>query len=64
MIVNITDDKLIPARRPAPANVDLQARYLRFDNYTFLKQGEKRNHYHVLPVGEGDRLAGRAVSRT
>ena len=46
IIVNITDDKLIPARTGA-GNVDLQARYLRFDNYTFLKQGEERNRYHV-----------------
>ncbi len=27
---------------------DLQARYLRFDNYTFLKQGEKDQNYRVL----------------
>ena len=46
VIVNITDDKLIPARAGA-GNVDLQARYLRFDNYTFLKEGEQRNHYRV-----------------
>ena len=46
IIVNITDDKLIPARTGA-GNVDIQARYLRFDNYTFLKQGEERNRYHV-----------------
>jgi peptide/nickel transport system substrate-binding protein len=46
VIVNITDDKLIPARTGA-GNVDLQARYLRFDNYTFLKQAEPRNHYRV-----------------
>jgi len=46
VIVNITDDKLIPARAGA-GNVDLQTRYLRFDNYTFLKQGEQRNHYRV-----------------
>jgi peptide/nickel transport system substrate-binding protein len=46
IIVNVTDDKLIPARAGA-GNVDLQARYLRFDNYTFLKQGEARNQYHV-----------------
>lgn len=47
VIVNITDDKLIPAKTGA-GDIDLQARYLRFDNYTFLKQGEKRNRYHVL----------------
>ena len=46
VIVNITDDKLIPARAGA-GNVDLQTRYLRFDNYTFLKEGEQRNHYRV-----------------
>jgi peptide/nickel transport system substrate-binding protein len=46
LIVGITDDKLIPARTGA-GNVDLQARYLRFDNYTFLKQAEARNHYRV-----------------
>ncbi len=46
VIVGITDDKLIPARTGA-GNVDLQARYLRFDNYTFLKQAESRNHYRV-----------------
>jgi peptide/nickel transport system substrate-binding protein len=46
VIINVTDDKLIPARTGAGA-VDLQARYLRFDNYTFLKQAEERNRYHV-----------------
>jgi peptide/nickel transport system substrate-binding protein len=46
IIVGITDDKLIPAKTGA-GDVDLQVRYLRFDNYTFLKQGEKRNRYHV-----------------
>ena len=46
IIVGITDDKLIPAKTGA-GDVDLQVRYLRFDNYTFLKQGEKRNQYHV-----------------
>jgi len=47
IIVGITDDKLIPAKAGA-GDVDLQVRYLRFDNYTFLKQGEKRNRYRVL----------------
>jgi peptide/nickel transport system substrate-binding protein len=46
IIVGITDDKLIPAKTGA-GDVDLQVRYLRFDNYTFLKQGEKRNNYKV-----------------
>jgi peptide/nickel transport system substrate-binding protein len=47
VIVNITDDKLIPARSAAGGS-DLQARYLRFDDYTFLRQGERRNAYRVL----------------
>ncbi|HKP66697.1 MAG TPA: ABC transporter substrate-binding protein [Casimicrobiaceae bacterium] len=46
IIMGITDDKLIPAKTGA-GDVDLQVRYLRFDNYTFLKQSEKRNQYHV-----------------
>jgi peptide/nickel transport system substrate-binding protein len=47
VIVNVADDKLIPAKAGA-GDIDLQARYLRFDDYTFLKQGEKRNRYRVL----------------
>src|SRR4029077_15636792 len=47
VIVGITDDKLIPARTGA-GDIDIQARYLRFDNYTFLKQNAKRNQYKVL----------------
>jgi peptide/nickel transport system substrate-binding protein len=47
IVVGITDDKLIPAKTGA-GDSDLQARYLRFDNYTFLKQGAKRNDYRVL----------------
>jgi peptide/nickel transport system substrate-binding protein len=47
VIINITDDKLIPAKAGA-GDIDLQARYLRFDNYTFLKQNERRNRYHVF----------------
>lgn len=46
VIVGISDDKLVPAKSGA-GDVDLQARYLRFDNYTFLKQNETRNHFRV-----------------
>ncbi|HVE50145.1 MAG TPA: ABC transporter substrate-binding protein [Casimicrobiaceae bacterium] len=46
VIIGITDDKLIPAKTGA-GDVDLQVRYLRFDNYTFLKQSAKRNNYQV-----------------
>ena len=36
------------AARTGTGESDLQARYLRFDQYTFLKQAEKRNGYKVL----------------
>ncbi|MBV8091215.1 MAG: ABC transporter substrate-binding protein, partial [Alphaproteobacteria bacterium] len=42
VIMSIADSKIIPAKTGAGES-DLQARYLRFDNYTFLKQGEQRN---------------------
>ncbi|MFT5657550.1 MAG: peptide/nickel transport system substrate-binding protein [Gammaproteobacteria bacterium] len=44
--VNIASGKLIPAKTGANES-DLQARYLRMDNYTFLKQSEKRSDYEV-----------------
>jgi len=43
---SIADSKIIPAKTGAGES-DLQARYLRFDNYTFLKASEERNHYKV-----------------
>jgi len=46
VIINVSDDKLVPAKAGAGES-DLQARYLRFDNYTFLKAGEQRNEYTV-----------------
>ena len=61
VIVGITDDKLIPAKTGA-GDVDLQARYLRFDNYTFLKQAREAQPVSRAAVGEGARLADRALS--
>ncbi|NUB26918.1 ABC transporter substrate-binding protein [Azospirillum brasilense] len=46
LIMTVADAKIIPAKTGAGES-DLQARYLRFDNYTFLKQGAKRNDYRV-----------------
>lgn len=46
VVMTIADAKIIPAK-VGSGESDLQARYLRFDNYTFLKGGEKRNHYQV-----------------
>ncbi len=44
--INIVSSKLVPAKTGAGES-DLQARYLRMDNYTFLKQSEQRNNFKV-----------------
>jgi peptide/nickel transport system substrate-binding protein len=44
--LSIADSKIIPAKTGAGES-DLQARYLRFDNYTFLKEAEEREDYKV-----------------
>jgi len=46
VIMTIANSKLIPAKTGS-GEADLQARYLQFNNYTFVKQGEKRNGYTV-----------------
>ncbi len=46
VIFQIADAKIIPAKTGA-GEADLQARNLRFDNYTFLKEGEKAGDYGV-----------------
>ena len=46
VVINISDGKLIPAKTGAGES-DLQARHLTFNDYTFLKQGEKRNAKRV-----------------
>jgi peptide/nickel transport system substrate-binding protein len=46
VLMIIADSKIIPAKTGAGES-DLQARYLRFDNYTFLKEAEERNNYTV-----------------
>jgi peptide/nickel transport system substrate-binding protein len=58
VIFSIADSKIIPAQTGAGES-DLQARYLRFDNYTFLKAAEDRNHYKVRlwRTGPGSQLA-------
>jgi peptide/nickel transport system substrate-binding protein len=47
VILSVSDGKLIPAKTGAGES-DLQARDLQFNNYTFLKQNEKRNGYRTL----------------
>jgi peptide/nickel transport system substrate-binding protein len=58
VILSIADSKIIPAKTGAGES-DLQARYLRFDNYTFLKAAEERNHYRVRlwRTGPGSQIA-------
>jgi peptide/nickel transport system substrate-binding protein len=45
--VQVADSKLIPAK-VAAGDADLAARYLRFDNFTLLKESEARGKYRVL----------------
>ena len=42
VVFSIASSKIIPAKTGAGES-DLQARYLRFDDYTFLKAGEEAN---------------------
>ncbi len=46
VIVKIADAKIIPAKTGA-AESDLQARYIRFDHFTFLKKASKRQDFQV-----------------
>lgn len=56
--MDIADAKLIPLKAGA-GEADLQARYLRFEDYTFLKRGEKQHDYTVYlwRTGTGSQLA-------
>jgi peptide/nickel transport system substrate-binding protein len=58
VIFDIVDSKLIPAKVGA-GEATLQARNLRFDNYTFLKEGETRGDYRVRlwTSGSGSQVA-------
>ena len=58
VIMPIVDGKLIPAKAGAGES-DLQARDVQFNNYTFLKKGEKANNYKTLlwRTGQGSHFA-------
>ncbi len=58
VIVNIASSSIIPAKVGA-GEVDLQARYLRFDNFTFLKESGTRHAFDVRlwPNGKGAQIA-------
>jgi peptide/nickel transport system substrate-binding protein len=58
IVFSIASSKIIPAKTGAGES-DLQARYLSFDDYTFLKAGEAANGYRVMlwRTGPGSQLA-------
>ena len=47
-VMVLTGSSDIVPTKAGSGESDLQARYLRFDNYTFLKEGEKTHDYRVL----------------
>ncbi|MEO8142879.1 MAG: ABC transporter substrate-binding protein [Betaproteobacteria bacterium] len=47
VVMSVAEGKLIPAKTGAGES-DLQARDIQFNNYTFLKKGEKTNNYRTL----------------
>lgn len=46
VVLSMGSSKIIPAKTGS-GEADLQARYLRFDHYTFLKESEKRQDFNV-----------------
>lgn len=58
VIINIASSGLVPAKTGSGES-DLQARYLRLDNFTFLKEGEKKNDFKVnlWSTGRGAHIA-------
>ncbi len=56
--MTVASAKLIPAKAGA-GEADLQARSLSFNDYTFLKQGEKRNNFtvHLWQTAKGSQVA-------
>ena len=58
VIMNVADNKIIPAKTGA-GETDLQARYLRFDNYTFLRSAQKNHDFdtRLWRTGIGSQIA-------
>ena len=58
IVITIADENLIPAKTGFGES-DLQARYIRFDHYTFLKKSENDKEYRVLlwPTATGAKMA-------
>jgi len=58
VVISIAESSIIAAKTGS-GEADLQERYLGFADYTFLKEGEKRNNYKVTlwTVGKGSAVA-------
>ena len=58
VLMSLGSTKVIPAKSGS-GDSDLQARYLRLDHYTFLKEGERRHDYtvHLWKRTQGARIA-------
>jgi len=58
VVLPVVDGKLVPAKAGAGES-DLQARDIQFNNYTFLKKGEKTNNYRTFlwRTAKGSHLA-------
>ncbi len=57
VVMQMANSKIIPAKT-GTGESDLQARYLRFDNYTFLRENQERNKFRTLlwRIGKGSHL--------
>ncbi|MEO0547000.1 MAG: ABC transporter substrate-binding protein [Pseudomonadota bacterium] len=57
VIVNMSSSQIIAAKA-GTGETDLQGRYIRFDNYAFLKKGAEEGNYKVLlwPSGRGSEM--------
>ena len=58
VVMTLADSKIIPVKTGAGES-DLQARYLRFDNYTFLKRAGKEKGFktHLWRIAKGAHMA-------
>jgi peptide/nickel transport system substrate-binding protein len=58
VIIDVASNEIIPAKTGA-GDSDLQARYLRFENYTFLKEAEKSKDFtvHLWKNGVSSQIA-------
>lgn len=57
VVMQVASSKIIPAKT-GTGESDLQARYLRFDNYTFLRENQERNGYRTIlwRIGKGSHM--------